>query len=166
MGKRRIRREPEPGEFRDPLSNYDPKVYADELERSLCEDPLTVIECVPVCRVKADVPIREALATMAGENVACLIVVDDDDRPIGMFTERDVMTRVAGRYPGNADRPVESVMTNDPNVIYESESPAHALNIMGSGMFRHLPVVDVDGKLIGVIGARRMTAYLQQHVNM
>ena len=160
----RERRGPEPGEFKDPLKNYDPPAHADDFERSLCEDSVAVIEHRPYLSVAPTTPVREALRLMAEQNIACLVIADADERPIGVLTEQDVTQRIAPDYLQTAHLPVADVMTPDPLVVYESETPARALNVMGTGCFRHLPVCDVDGKLIGVIGARRIIAYLQQYV--
>jgi CBS domain-containing protein len=164
MSKQRERRGPEPGEFRDPLKNYEPPEYGDEFERSLCEDTIDVIDRRPYTSVAPATPVRDALRLMAEQNIACLVVTDGEDRPVGVLTEQDVTQRIAPRYHEAAHLPVGEVMTPGPLVVYESETPARALNVMGTGSFRHLPVCDVDGKLIGVIGARRVIAYLQQYV--
>jgi CBS domain-containing protein len=160
----RERRGPEPGEFQDPLKNYEPPQYADDFERSLCEDTLAVIEHRPCVSVPPALPVRDALRMMAERNIACVVVVDEQTHPIGVFTEQDVTCRVAPRYHEVAHRPVSEVMTADPVVAYESETPARVLNVLGTGGFRHLPVCDVSGRLVGVIGARRLIAYLEQYV--
>ncbi|MDH3583798.1 MAG: CBS domain-containing protein [Phycisphaerae bacterium] len=162
MSDRRTRRKPDPEDFQDPLSDYDRPGFADELERSLSEDSATAIESRPFSQVPPGTPLRDVLRKMADEDIAC-IVITENERPIGILSERDVLKRVAGRYDKIADQPVSGVMTPDPVVLYETDNPARALNVMGSGLFRHLPLVDADGKLVGVIGARRVTAYLQKH---
>ncbi len=159
---RRHRRKPTPGEFEDPLSNYDPVSYEDDLERSLAEDPATEIESRPFVAISANTSIRDAIAEMDEKNIAAMVITQNDI-PVGILSERDILTRVAHRFSDIADEPVSRVMTADPVCICETDSPARALNLMSVGSFRHMPVVDVDGKLTGVIGARRITAYLQKH---
>ncbi|MBI1367783.1 MAG: CBS domain-containing protein [Planctomycetes bacterium] len=159
---KRHRTPPHTGEFNDPLSNYDPLDYTDALEKSLCEDPATAIESTPFGHVTPTTSVRETLRMMLERDAACMVVVSSG-KPVGIVSERDVLMRIADRYDELADAPVSRVMTPDPVVVNVTDSPARVLNQMGSGMFRHLPVVDVDGRLIGVIGARRVTAYLQKH---
>lgn len=163
--KRRERQEPEPGEFKDPLKNYDPPQYADDFEKSLCEDSVCVIEHEPYTAVTGQTPIRQTLRRMAEENIACVIVVDDEHKPIGILSEQDVVHRIAADYEHLMDDPIHTVMTPNPVIVYESQNPARVLNVMGTGFFRHVPLCDVDGKLIGVIGARRLMRYLQQQIN-
>lgn len=159
---RRQRREPEPGEFHDPLSDYTTPAYADDLERSLIEDRVTVIESKPFTPIESTTPIREALRIMTEQNIACLVVTDESGKVVGVLSERDVLMRVAEDYAALAEVPVRAVMTPQPMVVYESMKPAHVMNLMSEGLFRHVPVVDADGRLTGMIGARRLLAYLQQ----
>jgi len=158
---KRDRRPPEPGEFEDPLSNYDPPQFEDDFERSLCSDAARRIEHRPFTAVLEGETIRATLAMMAENDLACVVVVNDAGEPIGIFSERDVLNRVAGHLGEVAADPVKSVMTPGPTVVYASDPPAKVLNVMVNGGFRHVPVVDADGKLLGVIGARRMIRYLQ-----
>lgn len=158
---KRHRRPPEPGEFEDPLSNYDPPAFDDDFERSLCSDAATRIEHRPFLAVMDSETVGAALKMMAEKDIACIVVVNDAAEPIGIFSERDVLKRVAGSVGEAAEKPVSSVMTENPTVVYASDPPAKVLNVMVNGGFRHVPVVDADGKLMGVIGARRMIHYLQ-----
>jgi len=158
----RKRHEPEATDFEDPLENYDPPKYDDELEQALAEDKVTAIETKPFQAVDPNTPIREALRIMADRGIACLVVTNDSGHPIGILSERDVLNRIAHHFEQMADKPVREAMTPGPVVAYESEPPARAVNLMGSGQFRHLPVVDLDGKLIGTIGARRVISYLKE----
>jgi len=160
---KRERRQPTPGEFKDPLSNYDGPDYADEFERSLSEDAATVIEHRPFLAVLEKETIASTLAMMAEKNIACIVVVNQAAEPVGIFSERDVMNRVAGRYDELADKPVSEVMSTDPALAHAGDSPAKLLNVMVTRGVRHVPLLDADGRLVGVIGARRMTAYLQNY---
>jgi CBS domain-containing protein len=160
---KRERRQPDPGEFEDPLSNYDPRQFEDQLEHSLSDDKVTAIEHRPFLAVLAGETVRATVDMMAEHNIACVVVVNEQAEPVGIFSERDVMTRVAGQWPQVVDKPMSEVMTATPAVVYSSETPARVLNVMVSGGFRHVPVVDADGKLMGMIGARRLTTYLQSY---
>lgn len=162
MSKSRHRTPPDTRDFEDPLSNYDPVDYADEFEKSLCEDAIGVLQIQPFDHVTPQTTIRDALHKMIDNDVACLVVTRDG-RPVGIVSERDVLNRIVDRYAALADHPIAEVMTPDPIVVNTTDSPARVMNVMGSGLFRHLPVVDVDGKLVGILGARRVTAYLQRY---
>ncbi len=160
---KRRRRPPEPGEFQDPLSNYEPPEYADDFERDLCEQTIDEIDHTPLLKIASTDPILDAMRLMNEHHSACVVVVDEDDKPIGIFSERDVLDKVVDRFDELRNMPVSEVMTADPYRVYRTDSPAQVLNLMGRGGFRHVPVVNSDGKLIGLIGARRITAWLQRH---
>lgn len=160
---KRERRQPEPGPFEDPLSNYDPQQFTDQLERSLSEDTVTAIEHRPFLAVMDDETVRATINLMGEHNIACVVVVNHDAEPVGIFSERDVLNRVADDLNKVTEQPISELMTPNPAVVFTTESPSRVLNVMVTGGFRHVPVVDVDGKLVGVIGARRVTDYLKSY---
>lgn len=90
----------------------------------------------------------EAARMMKGANVGALLVVDHE-RLIGIFTERDALFRVLA---DNRDQstPVREVMTRDPLSIHPDKQFADALQIMHTGRFRHVPVVE-NGRAIGMV---------------
>jgi CBS domain-containing protein len=89
------------------------------------------------------------------------VLVQRDGKLVGIFTERDVLTRVAFR-DGNRDLKVESVMTRSPETLEANETIAFALNKMSVGGFRHIPIVDGDGKPTGVISVRNIVDFLAE----
>ncbi len=159
---KRKRRETPPGEFVDPLSNYDPKTYSDEMERSLLEDTVADLKITPYRCLPPQATIETALKTMVDEDIACLMIAQGD-KLLGVLSERDVLDKVAERYAQIKSHPVSEVMTPDPWFVHETDSPAAALNQMAVGGFRHIPVLDVNEKIVGILGPRRVTAYLMEH---
>jgi len=101
--------------------------------------------------VRIEVSVRDAIAAMR-EDPSGAVIIMDGGRVAGIFTDRDVLTRVAGR-PGVMDDPVANHMTPDPVVLREDDMMAFALNKMGDGGFRHMPVVR-DGELVGMVTVR------------
>jgi len=153
----------EPEEFRDPLQNYDPKSYKDPLEKALAEETVTAIQCTPVATISPDTPVHAAVKTLAGMQVACLLV-EQDGRLAGVFSDRDVLDHVALEYEQVKDRPVGELMTTDPIYVYENDSAAAALSIMAVSGFRHVPVTTIDQKVIGIVSPQRVTEFLRKHV--
>jgi CBS domain-containing protein len=151
-------------EFEDPLKNFERPTFDDELERSLAEDPVTVMEHTPFEAVTPDTAVETAMRKMVDLEIACLMVVDPHQggKLVGIFSERDILTRVAPEFDRVKDKPIREVMTPDPIVVYETDTPAKALNLMSIGGFRHVPILDVDDKVIGILGPRRVTAYVQK----
>jgi CBS domain-containing protein len=80
------------------------------------------------------------------------VVVDDEGKPIGIVTERDMVYVVARALA--PDTPVWMVMTEDPIVINENALVTEAMEKMRVQNIRHLPVVNAEGKLVGMISFR------------
>jgi CBS domain-containing protein len=100
----------------------------------------------------ADVTVREAALLMKQRGVGALLVVDDD-RLAGIFTERDALFRVIAPGLDPARTRLAEVMTRNPRVIEPDRPFGHALHLMYEGGFRHVPVVE-NGRPIGVVSAR------------
>jgi CBS domain-containing protein len=83
-------------------------------------------------------------------------VIDEHGVVAGIFTERDVMTRVAltGRDPHKV--PIVEVMTTPVLMATRSTSIAEAITVMINHQKRHLPVVEDDGRLIGILSIRHV----------
>lgn len=107
-----------------------------------------------VLKVSADVD--EAVQVMHANGSDCVLVVDDG-RLVGIFTDRDAVLKVAGR-PVMA-RPIADYMTRDPVVLRHDDTIAVAINKMAVGGFRHIPIVE-DGVPTGVVTARDVFRHL------
>lgn len=150
---------PEKAEFQDPLENYEPKKYQDPLEQALVEQQIGSIRHEPFAVISPETPIHEAVEKLAGLHIACLLVAKND-KLIGVFSDRDVLRSVAFEYDQLQDRPVSEVMTRDPIYVYESDSAASALTVMALCGYRHVPVLDLNENLIGIISPQRITDFL------
>jgi len=160
---KRERRDPQPGEFEDPLENYDPPLYEDELERLLCESPISTMRITPVHCVDPDMAVSDVLELMWTKETSCVVVTDVTNKPLGVFSSRDVLNKVADNDAART-RPISELMSPHPRTVYATDSPAKALNLMAVGGFRHIPVLDVDGKVVGMLAPRRTTAFLKEHL--
>ena len=88
---------------------------------------------------------------MAARGVGAVVVLEGD-RVAAILTERDVMKAVAAGKDGSA--PVNEWMTSHPDTIEPSDTTDHAASLMIHGGFRHLPVVEADGKVAGIVSIR------------
>lgn len=96
-------------------------------------------------------PVLAAAVRMKQQNVGCLVVLGAGRRPIGIVTDRDLVTRVMteGHQPGAVR--VEQVMTHHPRVAREDTPIEDALAAMRRFGVRRMPVVDGGGALIGIV---------------
>ena len=111
-----------------------------------------VIRDQELVQLTGNATVREAAVLMQGRNVASVLIMEED-RLKGIFTERDVVQRVvaAGRQPEEVR--LEEVMTKSPDTIGPGATALDALRLMQDGGYRHLPVVD-KGRVLGVVSRR------------
>lgn len=99
-----------------------------------------------------DATVAEAARLMKEGRVGAVLVVEDG-RLIGIFTERDALFRVMAPGLASAAIRLRDVMTPDPTTVAPDETFGYALLLMYDHGFRHVPVVQ-DGKPVGVLSAR------------
>lgn len=99
--------------------------------------------------LRSDQTIATALETMAEHTISSVVIVDEGNRPAGIFTERDALGVVAGSI--STDRPIAEVMSPEPFCVEESLYLHDAYRVMEEKKFRHLVVVDSDKRFLGVV---------------
>jgi CBS domain-containing protein len=106
--------------------------------------------------VPVEASAAEAIRVMLARRVGAVGVVDSNHRIAGIFTERDVLRKLAlsGRDPEKT--PVRELMTTAVELATLATGPGEALATMVERHFRHLPVVDGDGKLLGMLSIRHL----------
>jgi len=101
----------------------------------------------------SDMTVRSACRLMAEKKIGALLVIDNN-RIAGIFTERDALNKVlAGDLDPDATQ-VAQVMVSNPQTIRADKPLGYALQFMVDGGFRHVPVVDADGSPLGMVSAR------------
>ena len=113
---------------------------------------------VPPAVVALTTTVLEAVQVMVSKRVGAVAVVQED-RLAGIFTERDILQKLADQFDARADSPVSDYMTPDPDTLQISDHVAFGLNRMMVRGYRHIPVLK-DGKLAGVISVRDILGYL------
>ncbi len=108
-------------------------------------------------KLPSDSTIREAARHMVERKVGSILVMDGDELR-GIFTERDAL-RIFVATRRNADHTrLSDVMTEAPQTLTPDVSPEDAAARMAAGNFRHMPVIDGDGKVLGVVSQRDLIA--------
>lgn len=148
------------GEFEDPLENYEPREYDDALREALAEETVASIRSKPFAEIGPEITVFRAMQALAGLKVASLLVVQDK-KLIGVFTERDALERVSTRIADIKDLPVTDVMTTNPVVVYETDPAGAALHAIAVAGYRHVPVLDISDQVVGVISPRRVFEFIQ-----
>ena len=130
------------------------------IEHSLSEDVVQTLNPVEAFSVPEGTSLEEAIRTMRERKIGCLLVTDPDGKLCGIFTERDVLYKVAGKELDLAAQPVSRYMTHDPEVIRGDQLLASALQRMMVGDLRHLPLVDTEGRPEKILSSRDIINYL------
>lgn len=107
-------------------------------------------------------PIHDVLDAMRQKGRGAVLVEDQDGRLSGIFSERDVLLKL-GHDDASLDCPVAELMTRQPKTIAPSEPVSRALQIMRKGDFRHLPMVDEEGRPTGVLSIRDILVWVSEH---
>jgi CBS domain-containing protein len=118
--------------------------------------PLSSLKRRPPVFCRRGTSMREVLQTMQRERIGSMVVVDAAERPIGVFTAHDVLTRVA-LPQAPVDAPIERLMSAPPVTLEEEATLADAAVAMARHGIRHI-VLTRDGRLTGVVSERDLFA--------
>lgn len=140
-------------------SEYE-DAYEDEdhIRGAILNTPISDLELREPILVDASTSVFDAVHAMREHHIGC-VLVQKAGNLVGIFTERDVLNRVVFH---NDDQSllVESVMTKNPQTLAANESMAFALNMMCVGGYRHIPIVEPKGKVIGIMSVKDIVAFL------
>lgn len=125
-------------------------------ERSMSASLQTLLARAPVA-CAPHTPVGEVLATMSRERIGCMVVVDEDQRPLGLLTERDVVDRAAHGRLCDTTVPIASLMTEGVIALPATAGAGEAMLCMIRHGIRHV-VVTREGRLTGVVSQRDLFA--------
>jgi len=112
----------------------------------------SIIEDQKLVTASAEITVASAARLMKEHGIGAILVIQDG-RLAGIFTERDALFRVIAEGRDPATTRVAEVMTANPRTIAPDRPFGHVLHMMYEGGFRHVPVVD-DGRPLGVVSSR------------
>jgi CBS domain-containing protein len=111
----------------------------------------------PVVSCPPDASLADAATLMWNHDIGCVAVVDPEQRPIGMITDRDIcMAALHGSRPLNSIR-VSAAMSRDIASVRSGDSIQAAQEQMSKRQVRRLPVLDGGNKLVGMISVNDLT---------
>ncbi|OTA06050.1 CBS and PB1 domain protein [Trichoderma parareesei] len=115
--------------------------------------PGTVLALKPsqALQIKPATTVSEAAQLMAAKREDCVLVTDDEDRIAGIFTAKDLAFRVVGAGLKAANVTIAEIMTKNPLCARTDTSATDALDLMVRKGFRHLPVMDENQDISGVL---------------
>jgi CBS domain-containing protein len=104
-----------------------------------------------VVTIGRDTTVPDALKTLAEHNIGALIVSDHTGEISGIISERDIVRRLAGLGSATLDLTVAEVMTADVRTCTLDATADEVMQVMTTQRARHLPVLDDDGRLAGIV---------------
>jgi len=105
-----------------------------------------------VITVNPSITVKETIKTLYEKHIGCVVVIDKNNKCTGIFTERDAIRLVAENV--SLDQSLDNVMTKNVITLQENSSINEVRNIISVHKVRHLPVVNQQGKLTGLLSVR------------
>ena len=105
-----------------------------------------------VITAKPNTTVKEIIKTLYEKHIGCTVIIDDNNKVAGIFTERDAIRLVAENIQLN--QPIENVMTKNVITLQEDVSINEVRKIISVHKVRHLPVLNQQGELAGLLSVR------------
>jgi len=114
------------------------------------EDFLKLHKNRQICTISKDQNVRQALILMSEKNIGAIIIVDSNDFPIGIFSERDYARKIVLKGKSSKDTLLDEVMTKELITVTRDYKIEECMEIMNEKRIRHLPVLE-NKKIVGII---------------
>ena len=114
------------------------------------EDFLKLNKNRQIWTISKDQSVRQALILMSEKNIGAIIIVDNNDLPIGIFSERDYARKIILKGKNSKDTLLDEVMTKELITITRDYKIDQCMEIMTEKKIRHLPVLE-NKKIVGII---------------
>ena len=114
------------------------------------EDFLKLHKNRQIWTISKDQNVRQALTLMSEKNIGAIIIVDSNDFPIGIFSERDYARKIVLKGKSSKDTLLDEVMTKELITITKDHKIDQCMEIMTEKKIRHLPILE-DKKIVGII---------------
>lgn len=138
----------------------DEQERAGLLDSATLQAPLSELpELQPVVTLTVQATVRDAVNEMTTKRVGIILVVEDG-KLAGVFSERDVLRKVVGTGIDIDTTPVSELMTKKPTCLRPEHPLVYALHQMSMGGYRHIPLLDENDAPVAVISMRDIVGYI------
>lgn len=128
------------------------------LDSSTFKRPIKSLRVLKPVTLTPDRSVQEAIELMRNMRFGC-VAVTEKGKLVGIFTERDVLTKIVGKTKLETVT-LREVMTPNPESFQPDDSIAFVLNAMHVGGYRHVPVVDEQGKPLAIVSVKDIVAFI------
>jgi predicted transcriptional regulator len=129
------------------------------LLEKLMNKPVSSLDLRELVKVRAETTVRQTITAMRNGRQGCAAVLDEDDKPLGKFTERRLI-RLLLANPGVLDEPVGAHMRTQWAQVRCEDHIMHLIDSMEAGKFRFICIVDDEGCATKLIGQRGVVKWL------
>lgn len=131
------------------------------IEQALRDERLGSVAVSNPTSVPRGTSLRDTLRVMREEGVGAVLICEGE-RLVGIFTERDVLNKLIGNRISESE-PVDRFMTPEPAVLRPTDCLGDAVQMMTERGYRHIPLIDGQGRRAGMIAARDIVNYVAEH---
>ena len=117
------------------------------------EDFLKLNKNRQVLTISKDQSVKQALILMSEKNIGAIVIIDNNDLPIGIFSERDYARKIILKGKSSKDTLLDEVMTKELITVTRDCKIEQCMEIMNEKKIRHLPVLE-NKKIVGIISIR------------
>lgn len=143
------------------LTALDRPTPQNRVEQSLMTETVGLLNPRPPVIVPTGTSVAEAITLLLQRETGALLVVDQAGELVGIFSERDLLTRLEGQPAPSSHMAIDQFMTPRPQTVGIDDNLAVALKHMDVGGYRHLPVMR-DGKPVGILSVRDVLKHVTQ----
>jgi len=126
------------------------------------EDHINTVNLKSPVTTTGDTSVADCLELMRDKRIGCLLVVEED-RLTGIFTERDIIRRIVGKNLAHSEILVKDYMTSDPDTLTSDAPLAFALNYMVVGGYRHVPIVNENNQPQACLSIKDIVKHIGNH---
>jgi CBS domain-containing protein len=142
---------------------FEDERTSEPFEPSLINDTLAGLKREKLLTAPVDISLAEAIDRLKADNAAFLALVDEEEKLVGVFTKGDVFAKVACNVEELEQEKVKDYMSTEVTALTADTTIAYALHLMSIHRFRHIPIIDDQGRPQTVVSFRSVIHYLETH---
>lgn len=135
-----------------------------KISTAFLSEKISELKPAKAITVTEDMTVKKVIGILQEADIGAVVVVTADEQVVGIFSERDVLKRVCLSGIDIETAKITSVMTALPEVEKLSNPVAIALRRMVYENFRHLPIVDENGKAVAVISVKDIIKFVHDEL--